>query len=822
MRHKAGQAPSGPVASSHHVDSAVGAHEVSRDFRSRMAGVLADPARAIFVLGLSAVLSLAIVGLPLAIVGAFHPIPISLLTPVLWLPMTWATWRLTDPGTKQATMSWAVVGIAVAFAIFVTANSGEHVLTNRDPGVYVITGQWLASHGNLVYDTGLPDELTSSLTQSWTSQGIYPGDRGTGSFQFQHLTGVVLAAAQWIGGDWLLFRVTGVVAAISLLGVFLVSRAVAGPVFGAAPVVIAAVHPAFIHFAKDVYSEWYAMSFAMAAFLIWMGRPRTRPVLHYLGVGILLGAGTLARIDAWLTAGAFLAGVGYLALTGESDRPRGKHVSMLVLGFVVLAGLGTVDLVTRSRQYFLDLSGEAVPMILLVFASAGLAMILTWLPADRLEKWSRPLRAAVPWLAVLILVAGMYGLFVRPSVSTPTQDNPAGHVAALQTQEGLAVDGTRTYAESSLEWIARYQGYLAVVFGIGAVSLAWYVLFRRSGDHRVPLLVTLVGVGSVYFYRPSITPDHLWALRRFLPIVLPLAFVFAAWAAKYLVGRLGQGSGVRVACSGVLALALAQAVTTGWPVAAVTTHVGVPRAIVELCEALPTGSVVLVDNAARAVLPGAIRTYCDVPVASLRDTEIVDAVREAGLTPVAVTQSQCGGDVGLVSMRFHVPERTLTRAPSGPEEVPFTASISLTEGAGFSEAAPIPDSAEASIQARVQTDWVPDAGSSVIVALDDYQEGMWLEYQPTGAVELWVTTTAGTSGVLVTLNIDDDEARSVGGYLDQGVLYAVCGGRVVDSQPVEGSVAFVTDELQVNPTRAGKSGNQQFDGTIEVLPADTE
>ena len=125
-------------------------------------------------------------------------------------------WRLTSSSKHISTLaSWLVVGVAAAFAFFTMTNSGEHVLTNRDPGVYVITGKWLAAHGNLVYDNGLPDDVASSLTNpdSWSSQGIYAQEPGSGVFQFQHLTGVVLAASHWVGGDWLLYRIMGAVAA---------------------------------------------------------------------------------------------------------------------------------------------------------------------------------------------------------------------------------------------------------------------------------------------------------------------------------------------------------------------------------------------------------------------------------------------------------------------------------------------------------------------------------------------------------------------------------------------------------------------------------
>ena len=793
------------------------------DARVTLSQTLADPARAIFVLILAGILALAIAGLPLAIVGSFYPIPVAALSIALWVPLTVMAWRLTSSSKHISTLaSWLVVGVAAAFAFFTMSNSGEHVLTNRDPGVYVITGKWLAAHGNLVYDNGLPADVASSLTHpnSWSSQGIYAQGPGTGVFQFQHLTGVVLAASHWVGGDWLLYRIMGAVAAASLLGLFLVSRRIAGQIFGIIPVVVAAVHPAFIHFAKDVYSEWFAMTFAMAAFVVWLNRPKEKDDWHYLGVGLLLGAGTLARIDAWLTAGAFMAGIAYLVVTAGAHRPTRRQIGLLSAGFVPLAALGTIDLIVRSRPYFTALAGEFLLMVGVLSVAIVFMVAFSMITPGRLEKPSRFLRTAVPWLGVMILLAGLYGLLVRPYVSEPSLGHSIGHIAAIETREGLEVNGSRSYAEATLEWMARYQGHVPVMFGIGAASLAWFVFFRKKGDARVPMLVTLIGVGAVYFYRPSITPDQFWALRRFLPVVLPLAFVFTAWAARFILRRLAGRRWAQFSITGLLILALGQSVIVGWPVAAVRHEVGVAEQIREMCKTLPEDSVVLVDAAGWAVLPGAIRTECDLPVASLRDTDVVETIEKAGLVPIALATDQCGGDLGTLTLNYEFPERTVSTTPDGAEISSYTASVShASEGRG-GPAMVIPDSAEASIQVEVLADWVPEDGSSVIAALDDYQKGMWLEYQPTGAVELWVMTTSGGTGLVVTKAIDDGVEREIGGFLDDGTLYAFCGGSVTASSSVPGTTTFDTEDLAVNPIQDGDTGNLAFEGTIEVIPSD--
>src|SRR5690606_9703938 len=49
--------------------------------------------------------------------------------------------------------------------------------------------------------------------------------------------------------------------------------------------------------------------------------------------------------------------------------------------------------------------------------------------------------------------------------------------------------------------------------------------FRELGLPVSLLVVT----AAVYLFRPSIVPDHIWAMRRFLPLVIPLAVLFGVW-----------------------------------------------------------------------------------------------------------------------------------------------------------------------------------------------------------------------------------------------------------------------------------------------------
>jgi hypothetical protein len=783
--------------------------------------VLRDPARLLFVVGTSGLLAIGVVGLPLAIAGVFVPLIAIPAITLVCVPLAIYGWRITLPTREPGTASSvAAVLVVLAFGTFAGLHSSQHLLTDRDPGVYFVTAGWVAEHGTLLYDTGLTDELVGSLDdlESRSSPGIYAGPDGASYFQFQHLPALSFAVAHWLGDDGLMFRFIALVASIAQLGIFLVARKLVGPRLALIPLIVAIVHPAFLHFAKDAYSEWFAITFAFAAFLVWLETRYPGDRWSYLAVGSLLGAGTLTRIDAWLTATAFMAGLLYMRFTTRNRELSGYRMTYFMGGLIAVASIGAFDLVLRSPEYLSDLKDVATPL-LLAFATIGFALLITPHIAPKPGPWLETVRRlAPPALAVLVVVGGLYGLFLRPHLGQVRTDEPNPGVPAFQEAEGLALDPYRTYAESSLEWLARYQGYLPVTFAILAAGLAVYVMLRKRGDPRVPLLVTYIAVGVLYLWRPSITPDHLWALRRFLPIVLPLSFIFATWAGRYLLRRYPGSRYLAPALLIVLGGAVTQSVITGWPIANVRTQVGVLEAIEDLCDSLPPDSVVLLDEGPGLRRTGALRTKCDVPVTRLGEPGIVADVIEAGLLPVGVTlRPTCGVDLGEIDRLYELPERTLTAIPNESERGRFIAHLTLLGGENTRSLATIPETASHALQVEVATTSTPDSGSSIIASMGPYLEGMWLEYRPDGTAELWMATTDGPVVIPFPDPIDDGEPRSIGGYVIDNVLYAICGEQVVEEIVFTGLPVFADQELRVREVAGTEAANVAFQGEIRFL-----
>jgi hypothetical protein len=258
---------------------------------------------------------------------------------------------------------------------------------------------------------------------------------------------------------------------------------------------------------------------------------------------------------------------------------------------------------------------------------------------------------AVPVCGVAASALIGAALLIRPYVTTargPGDSPSAQYLTSLQTWVGLAPDGSRTYAEQSLRWVSWYVGWplLAAAFA-GAVVLTWRVLHGVELRWAAALPVYVLSA-ALQLWRPSITPDHPYADRRLVTVVLPGVILLAVWTASALT-RAGAARVRRVQRRAVVsrrgwvltpvvatvagaavvsALFVLPAAAATAPVAAKRTEQGEVAASRAVCRALSPSrdSVVLVD-AMSGQWMATIRNQCRVPVALLPGADAATLAR---------------------------------------------------------------------------------------------------------------------------------------------------------------------------------------------------
>ena len=485
--------------------------------------------------------------------------PLHLWRPVVALPVLLvlgaAGWRLVLRVPHRPAPAWAAGGTvlaALAFAVWTALTHGEHVVLRRDGGSYALFAQWLATRHGLPVEPflsafGGPAALdVPGLT--FASPGFFETS-GPGLVvvpQFLPGPPAVFSLGWWLTGGWTgLLVAPAVLGGLALLGLGALTARTVGPRWAPLAVVTLGLAQPVVLAARTTFSETPALVLVLgAAALAVDAVERDRADLAWCA-GALTGLAGLVRIDALREVVVLLPLCALLALRGSR---AGVPAALGAIGGTLVAAVPAVLL---SRPY-LDLNrGSLLPLVALAVVVTLLSALAVVLGRRRGAAGTGPVRGAavVPRVCGAIVALTWVVLAARPALGVargPADDLGVPYVASLQRQEGLPADGARTYAEQSLNWVAWYTGWAAVVLAAATFTVLavlagrWWV----ARDGRIApgwLLPAGVGLGSTVLtlYRPGITPDHPWADRRLVVTVLP-AVVLAAVAAVAWVVRLAR------------------------------------------------------------------------------------------------------------------------------------------------------------------------------------------------------------------------------------------------------------------------------------------
>jgi hypothetical protein len=660
--------------------------------------LLAGPAAAFAAL---AVCLLAAVLVP---AGLWRPAVVAPLT----VPAAAAVWWLTRSLRRLSAHGrtairiprWATtasLAVAVAFGLWAGLTHGEHLIIRRDAGSYALFAQWLATRHHLPVDSQIAafggvaalDVPGFTLASPAYFQVGVPGGADVVP---QFLLGApsLFSLGWWAWGWTGLFTVSALIGGFAILAAAGLVARVAGPRWAPLGALALAGTQPVLHAARATLSEPVALLLVLAAAGLAVDavdREHDAPGTRRLAViaGAVLGLAGLVRVDVLREVALAVPVAAVLAVKG--------HRSGVPLAGAALAGamLSAVPAWLLSRPYL-----EAVQSSLRPLATATLALTAASLVATALDVAVRRFRgrpggsgstpgprtaqgpadprstgARVRWLPAVVtacvLLTGAV-LASRPLWMTVRQDpsdSAVPLIASLQRQQGLPVDGARTYAEQSVQWLLWYTGPAVAVLALvvaataGGRAVAW-LLDRRRGRPPAALVPLVVGLGSVVLtlYRPGITPDHPWADRRLVPVVLPFTVVAATAGAAWALRELRRRRPVApwaVGAFGIVAavVLILPAVAATRPLAVQRTEVGQPAAAAAVCAALrPRDAVVAVSDSGGGIRAQnewvqVVRGVCGRPSAALVASS--PAERAASLTRLSSLVSGAGGRLVLLS-----------------------------------------------------------------------------------------------------------------------------------------------------------------------------
>ena len=450
--------------------------------------------------------------------------------------------------TRPAFSSWdrvLVAGLLLAAVIYLGYPT-ESIFGGIDQGVYANTAVFLAREGHLEvpYPWRDPEEHFLGFLNI---AGFYRTHSGMNP-QFGHLLPCWLAQAYATFGDGGLFRFNGLLALVSLLCFHAVCLSAVPKPYAVSATLFLALNPSQIWLARITLSEILAQLFIWAGLLVMSQALKTRSAPAARWAGFFLGLATLVRIDCFLL-GPLLFSAHFLF---RVVAPRALKTASSLWPALYQTGVPTfaasvVIYMSFSREYF---TGRLLPLVTMI----GIASVVTLYPllaaTPSVQRSFRRCLASKALLitsgALVFAVAG-YAYWLRPVGGV------SGAFSWIVEQDPHSLLGN--HRRNSLINLARYLSPLVVWSAIlGAWASLWTIL-RRGRVGIVTTLVVWAGFAILYLYDPIIHPAHFWAIRRFVPVVIPGFVLFSTIGLRFALRRL-SGRRAHLASAAVLAFLL--------------------------------------------------------------------------------------------------------------------------------------------------------------------------------------------------------------------------------------------------------------------------
>jgi hypothetical protein len=435
-----------------------------------------------------------------------------------------ACWRgRLGYGSAAPRPSWSTlipIGL-VALGSFLYFPTAEYVIGGKDPGTYVSEGVQIAQHRGLV----IADPVVSSVPPAsrdlffpWHKTPYYFSLRFMGFFvqdpaagevigQFPHLFPASIAIGYGLNGLTGARDAVGAWALLGLVAVYLCGARLFGRTAAAAATVLLAINVVEIWFARYPNSEMPMQALVFAAILAFSRAAEGSRLFFGAIAGALLGLMLFLRYDVVLAMAAFVAAATVLPVAGQ----RIGISFAIVLALTAAVGLWYLaGLMMAYSAYPLGFTRDQGGWW--IVGAAGIAMLaFRWLV--RRERAAALVRRALPiGLAVAVVALAVHAYFLRD-----------------MSGERIAVHDAMAFR--SFAWYVTPWLLAVSVAGLGVL-----VSMRFWRDPA--FFLTLVTFSVFFFYKTRIAPEHFWASRRFLAVILPGALLVAAGFAALAAERI--------------------------------------------------------------------------------------------------------------------------------------------------------------------------------------------------------------------------------------------------------------------------------------------
>lgn len=610
----------------------------------------------------------------LLVAGGYHAFLVGLIATVVAGSAAIATTRALRPrGAADHRAALVAVGLVVAFFAFAGVFHSEHLLRDRDPAVYITTGRSIAR----------THELRPRTQTGPFAAPVYGNPARRYEPGFFPMLSVLLALGWSIGGDLGLLLVGPLLGALGLLALYALASRVLDTRLALPVLAFSIVGPFQLWFARDAYSELVVQLVVLGGLWLFLEALQYgRGAIAAIAGGVVASS-AYARIDALaiLVGVLVLVAVEWVRCESDPSPERARRVVAAFTGALVVTTLVALVITHHVARRYIDSLGGEYRQLVGAFAAAiagVIAVAIVHRTRPGLGRWFTATKA--PFGAA---VAAATAMFAWAYVARPDPERDLAVVAVGRpVTTALRAAINNWHYSRSLHWFSAYIGVVGLVVAfVGFVVLA--ARARRGSRAAAAVFFVVIPVAVLYLARPSIQAGQPWAMRRYLPVVLPglsIAIVVALLAGWDAAHRARGAPAQRAAAAAVAVVTLLVVVPTAanaLPFVHARMQHGAQAAIDDICHVARAESAVLVygGHYLDVELPQVLRAFCGVPTASSNSVDLPQLARQwhaAGkrlLVATAVPRTVLDRAPGSTIVGHFVisdddePERVFDRAP---------------------------------------------------------------------------------------------------------------------------------------------------------------
>ncbi len=488
----------------------------------------------------------------------------------------------------------ATAWLAIAFALMTFAwnatYSNESLATGRDQGVYSNQAVVIAKTGSLYSQELFENQFDQEyhhLVRGNQSGGLYfVYEKKHIVFQFAPAFASLLAQGYGISGYNGLFAVNPLLSSLAGLFLFALLRLVVPGRWAFFGLLCFSLNLVQFWNARITLSEILAQIFLLGGLLTTSNAWKNQSFAGFIAGCSLIALNSAIRIDGYLAViGVGIAIILFRLSSEDSSDPRKR--AMLRWGAIatILSSIATILFIAYSSPiYFKHHSFMIFPLFGVAIATCALATIKP--PSKLRDRVSKLLSHRITfWLITgIVSIVLIYAYFIRPH-QQPYALLPAGHPAA----------GTRDFRENSLVDLGAYLSPIVIVLAAIGFLSSLRQAFRGSFQSSF-LIGPILIFSMLYLYNPSVSPDHIWRMRRFTPMVIPGFIAFAAIGSYWSFSRFQRSrAATTIAGTALGALLLTHYYKTGNALAFTKQNEGFSKFIEEVAAAIPPHAVVFTD-----------------------------------------------------------------------------------------------------------------------------------------------------------------------------------------------------------------------------------